>query len=48
LEIEFLDTSTIAFLKEELAPQGELTESGEYPLTDAESTRQLLDWFAVV
>jgi hypothetical protein len=48
LEIEFLDTSTIAFLKEELTPQGESTETGEYPLWDAESTRQLLYWFAAV
>jgi hypothetical protein len=48
LEIEFLDTSTIAFLKEELTPQGESTETGEYPLGDAESTRQLLYWFAAV
>ena len=48
LEIEFLDTSTVAFLKEEVTPQGESTESGEYRLKDAESTRQLLDWFAAV
>ena len=48
LEIEFLDTSTIAFLKEDLTPQGELTECGEYRLADAQSTRQLLDWFAAV
>lgn len=48
LEIEILDTSTIAFLKEELTPQGESTESGEYSLSNVELTRQLLDWFATI
>lgn len=48
LEIEFLDVFTIAFLKEELTPEGELTESGQYPLAGTESTRQLLDWFATI
>lgn len=45
LEIELLDATTIAFLKEELTPKGEVMESGEYPIEDAEITRQLLDWF---
>jgi len=45
LEIELLDASNIAFLKEESTPKGEIMESGEYPLDDAEITRQLLDWF---
>lgn len=48
LEIEFLDDSTIAFLKEEQTPQGEVTQSGEYLITDTDSTRRLLDWFATV
>jgi len=48
LEIEFMDVSTIVFLKEELTPQGESMASGEYPLANVESTRQLLDWFAAV
>jgi len=48
LEIEFLDTSTVAFLKEDFSPKGESTESGEYPLADAEATRRLLDWFAAM
>jgi len=48
LEMEFLDASTIAFLQEERTPQGEETDTGEYPVTATEKTRQLLNWFGAV
>jgi len=48
IEIEFVDAFTVVFLKAERTPQGESTASGTYPVADAESTRQLLDWFSAV
>ena len=48
LEIEFGAPFIVAFLKEEVTPEGEKTATGECSATDAESTHQLLEWFAAV
>jgi len=43
IEIEFLNQQTIAFMR---VDNGRTTDSGEYPVTDINKSRKLLDWLA--
>lgn len=45
LELELIDPNTVVYLKEDPSLAGSGMQSGEYPLNDLESTRQLLSWF---
>jgi hypothetical protein len=46
VELELVDECTIGFLRTEAAPSGRIIESGEYPISDINKSRELLDWLA--
>ena len=46
VELELIDERTIGFLRAEAAPSGRIIESGEYPISDINKSRELLDWLA--
>lgn len=46
VELELVDERTIGFLRAEAAPSGRIIESGEYPISDINKSRELLDWLA--
>ena len=46
VELELVDECTIGFLRAEAAPSGRIIESGEYPISDINKSRELLDWLA--
>jgi hypothetical protein len=46
LELEFVGTSKVVYLAEDLGPEGEKLDVGEYPPAESQRTRQLLDWLS--
>jgi hypothetical protein len=44
VELEFLDQQTIAFLRVDNTTTERSIESGEYPVSDINRSRELLDW----
>jgi hypothetical protein len=46
VELELVDECTIGFLRAEAAPSERIIESGEYPISDINKSRELLDWLA--
>jgi len=46
VELELVDQQTMAFLRVENATTGKTVESGEYPISDINKSRELLDWLA--